>query len=91
MVTLGLTTILAEVSPVLHKSVPVPTAVSVVEAPAHIVDGEAETLILGSGFTNTVTDVVPEQPAAFVPVTEYVVVAFGLTEIVAPVCPVLHA
>lgn len=69
MVTLGLTTMLAEVSPVFHKKFPVPTAVSVVEPPAQMVAGEAETLTLGKGFTKTVTDAVPEQPLEFVPVT----------------------
>ena len=40
--------------------------------------------------TETVTDAVPEQPLAFVPVTEYVVVEVGLTVMLAVVWPVLH-
>jgi hypothetical protein len=44
----------------------------------------------GDVLTETVTDAVPEHPLEFVPVTEYVVVEPGLTEILAVVCPVLH-
>jgi len=35
--------------------------------------------------TETVTDVVREQPLEFVPVTEYVIVEVGLTEMLAVV------
>lgn len=54
----------------LHKKLPEPTTVSVVDAPAQMVDGDALTLMLGNGFTNTVTDALPEQPLLLVPVTE---------------------
>jgi len=60
------------------------------EPPAQIEDGEAEAVTLGKALTDTVTEAVPEQPLALVPVTEYVVVEPGLTVILAVVCPVLH-
>ncbi|MPN06523.1 hypothetical protein SDC9_153779 [bioreactor metagenome] len=46
----------------------------------HIIAGEADVTRIGVGFTVTITVVVPVQPAAVVPVTEYVVVAAGVTE-----------
>lgn len=59
-------------------------AVSVVDSPSHIEEDEAVTLIDNELPTNTVTVAVVEQPLE-VPVTEYVVVIDGLTEILAPV------
>jgi hypothetical protein len=41
-------------------------------------------------LTNTVTDAEEEQPAAFVPVTVYVVVALGATEIAEDTDPLLQ-
>jgi hypothetical protein len=66
-----------------------PLAVRIVDSPTQIDDGDALTLIDKELPTNTVTEAVVEQPFV-VPVTEYVVVTFGLTEILAPVCPVLQ-
>jgi hypothetical protein len=48
-------------------------------------------LILGAAFTVIVFDATAEHPLAFVPVTLYVAVAEGLTDILADVAPVLHA
>ena len=48
-------------------------------SPRQISVGLAEAEILGNGWTVTVTSAVPEQPSIVVPVTEYVVVAVGLT------------
>ena len=45
---------------------------------------------VGSGLTVTVTDVAAEHPLASVTVTEYVVVAAGLTEMEAVFCPLLQ-
>lgn len=47
--------------------------------PIQILAGDAVATTVGSGFTVTVTVAVPEQPAAVVPVTLYVVVVVGLT------------
>jgi len=44
--------------------------VSVDEPPAQIVDGDAEAVTLGKAPTETVTEIVFEQPLEFVPVTE---------------------
>jgi hypothetical protein len=49
-----------------------------------IVAGEAVAVMLGNGFTVSVTVVVPVQPAVVVPVTLYVVVAVGDTVKLAP-------
>jgi len=46
-----------------------PLAVSVLEEPRHILEGDAVELTVGSGLTVTVTVAVPEQPKADVPVT----------------------
>lgn len=62
---------------------------SVVELPAQIVEGDAVAVTTIELFTNTVTDAVAEHPFRK-PVTEYVVVADGLTTMLALVCPVLH-
>ena len=62
----------------------------VLDPPAQIVLGEAVAVTFGEALTETVTEVVFEQPLEFVPVTEYVVVELGLTVILAVVCPVLH-
>ena len=58
---------------------------SVLEPPVHIDAGDAVAATFSEAPTDTVTDAVPEQPLAFVPVTVYVVVEPGLTVILAVV------
>ena len=60
-------------------------AVSVLDPPAHIDEGDAVAATFREAPTETVTEAVPEHPLAFVPVTEYVVVEVGLTVILAVV------
>jgi len=48
-------------------------------SPRQISVGVALAVIVGNGWTVTVTDAVPVQPSSVVPVTEYVIVAVGLT------------
>ena len=48
-------------------------------SPRQISDGLAVTVIIGNGWTVTVTSAVPVHPSIVVPVTEYVVVVVGLT------------
>ena len=86
----GLTVMLAAVAPLLHKNEDAPAAVRVVDAPAQIDDDEALAVTLGAALTTMVTLELAEQPLALVPVTEYVVVAEGLTEILADTAPVFH-
>jgi hypothetical protein len=76
--------------PVLHKYVDPPLAVREELPPLQIVAGAATAVIVGNGFTVTVTDAVLVHPAAEVPVTVYVVVAAGLTDKGLAVEPVLH-
>jgi hypothetical protein len=64
--------------------------VIVLDDPEHTVDGEAVAVTFRPLPTVTVTEAVPEQPPEPVPVTEYVVVALGLTVMLAVVSPVLH-
>jgi hypothetical protein len=90
VVTVGLTEMLADVAPLLHKYAEPPLAVKVAEAPEQIADADALTLIEGAALTTTVTDPIAEQPDELVPVTEYVVVNVGLTEMLADVAPLLH-
>ena len=61
---------LAVVSPVFHWYVVAPVAVSVLDPPAHIAEGDAVAATVIDEPTDTVTDAVPEQPLEFVPVTE---------------------
>jgi len=70
VVTLGLTKMLALVEPVFQEKLDTPVAVSVADAPAHIVDDEALTERLGEAFTTTVILEVAEHPLPLVPVTE---------------------
>lgn len=63
---------------------------SVVEPPAQIAAGEAVTVTFGLALTVTAIVATSEHPLEPVPVTEYVVLAVGLTTIDAPVCPVLQ-
>lgn len=65
-------------------------AVSVELAPLQMAVGEADAVTVGKGFTVTETEAVPEQPAAVVPVTVYVVVPDGLTEMLDPDPPILQ-
>ena len=67
-----------------------PVAVSVLDPPAQIVEGDADALTFGAEPTDTVTETVFEQPLELVPVTEYVVVEVGLTVMLAVVSPVFH-
>ena len=60
------------------------------DPPGHIAVGEAVAATVRDEPTETVTVAVPEHPLELVPVTEYVVVAVGLTVILAVVWPVLH-
>jgi hypothetical protein len=62
--------ILDEVAPLLHKKFDAPTAVSVVDAPAQMVEAEALMVTLGAAFTVIVFEILAEQPEAVVPVTE---------------------
>ena len=60
------------------------------DPPTQIDEGDALAVTFGEVPTETVTDAVCEQPLEFVPVTEYVVVALGFTEIFAVVWPALQ-
>ena len=88
VVEVGLTLIGLVVSPVDHEYDVPPEAVKVAVAPEQIV-GEL-TVIVGFGPMLTVATAVFEQPCASVPVTVYVVVLVGETEIGFVVSPVLH-
>ena len=63
---MGLTVMLTVLTPVLHRYVDPPDAVSVVELPAQSVVLPA-IVIVGKGFTVTVISAVPVHPDAFVP------------------------
>ena len=62
----------------------------VVLSPAHKILSLTFKVITGKGLTviSTLCDVV--QPSGLVPVTEYVLVLFGLTMIERPFCPLFH-
>ena len=62
-----------------------PLAVNTEVAPLHIAAGLADAVTVGNGFTVTLTVVVPVHPVVLVPVTVYVVVALGVTVLLAPV------
>lgn len=70
--------------PGCHVHPVMPVAVSVDDAPAQMVAGDAEAVAAGE-LTVTVTVAVPVQPVAVVPVTVYVVVAEGDTVTEVPV------
>ena len=61
-----------------------PLAVNTEVAPLHIAAGLAVAATDGNGFTVTLTVAVPVHPAVLVPVTVYVVVALGVTVLLAP-------
>jgi len=75
---------------VLHTKLDPPLALSSVEFPSQIIEGDALTEIFGAELTFTIKVALAEQPPAFVPVTEYVVVADGLTLILEDVAPLLQ-
>ena len=85
VVALGVTVMLAAMSPVLQLYVFAPLAVSSELSPLHIAAGLADAVTVGNGFTVTLTVAVPVHPSALVPVTVYVVVALGVTVLLAPV------
>ncbi|GHN02216.1 hypothetical protein WSM22_37050 [Cytophagales bacterium WSM2-2] len=89
MVADGLTEMLDDVAPLLHKYDEAPLAVSVDELPAQIADTEAPILTDGAALTITVMFPDAEQPFE-VPVTLYVVVTEGLTVIDDEVAPLLQ-
>ena len=67
-----------------------PLAVNTEVAPLHIAAGLAVALTDGNGFTVTLTVAVAVHPAVVVPVTEYVVVALGVTVMLAVLPPVFQ-
>jgi len=80
----GATVILAVLPPVLQLYVFAPLAVITEVCPLHIAAGLAVAVTDGNGFTVTLTVAVPVHPAVLVPVTVYVVVALGVTVLLAP-------
>jgi hypothetical protein len=64
----GLTVIEDDVAPLLQTYDDPPLAVSVTDAPAHIEDTEALTLMLGDALTVITLETMVEQPAVLVPV-----------------------
>ena len=76
-------------SPVDHRYVLPPEAVSWVPVPAQIVRLPL-TVAVTAGFTDTVTLVTDRQPVALVTVTEYAVVLTGAATNEALVLPVDH-
>jgi len=86
VVVVGVTVLLAPLPRLCDQLyVLAPPAVNVDDEPEHIVDDDAEAVTVGVGFTVTVTDFVPVQPAVLVPVTAYVVVEVGDTVLELPV------
>ena len=86
VVALSVTVLLAPVpNPPDQLYVLAPLAVNSELAPEHIAAGLADADTVGNGFTVTVTVAVPVHPAVLVPVTVYVVVALGVTVLLAPV------
>ena len=67
-----------------------PLAVNVLDEPEHIVPAVADTATVGVGSTVTVIVFCSLHPAALEPVTVYVVVATGVTDIELVIAPVLH-
>jgi len=90
VVELGVTVMLAVLPPVFQLYVFAPLAVNTEVAPLHIAAGLADALTDGNGFTVTLTVAVPVHPAVLVPVTVYVVVALGVTVMLAVLPPVFQ-
>jgi len=68
-----------------------PAAVNADDAPMQIAAGDAVAVTVGVGLTVTVTLAVLWHPFALTPVIEYVVVAVGVTVMLAPVrLPGIH-
>jgi len=85
VVALGVTVLLAPLpNPPDQLYVFAPLAVNTDVAPLHIAAGLAEAVTVGNVFTVTLTAAVPVHPAVLVPVTVYVVVALGVTVLLAP-------
>jgi hypothetical protein len=85
VVALGVTVLLAPLpNPPDQLYVFAPLAVNTEVAPLHIAAGLAVAVTVGNGLTVTLTVAVPEHPAVLVPVTVYVVVALGVTVLLAP-------
>ena len=89
VVAVGLTVMEAVDCPLLQLYEEPPEAVRVVDS---ILQMTLSPVMagFGNGLTVTVTDVAAEQPLASVTVTEYVVVAVGLTVMEAVDCPLLQ-
>ena len=85
----GLTEMEAVFCPLLQEYEVPPEAVRVVDSPLQMTLSPVMAGV-GNGLTVTVTDVAAEHPLASVTVTEYVVVADGLTEMEAVFCPLLQ-
>jgi hypothetical protein len=85
VVVLGVTVLLAPLpNPPDQLYVFAPLAVITEVCPLHIAAGLAVAVTVGNGFTVTLTAAVPVHPAVLVPVTVYVVVALGVTVLLAP-------
>jgi hypothetical protein len=85
----GETVMLEPVPPVLHAYVLAPLTFNDELCPLQIVAGVALMDNVALSLTVTDTDAVPVHPK-LVPVTVYVIVFTGLTEILEPLPPVLH-
>jgi hypothetical protein len=85
VVMVGVSVMVAELSPVgFHVYVPEPPADNVIELPAQIEDCDTEVVIVGIGFTITLTVFSPLQPNKSSPVTVYVTLVVGLDIVVEP-------
>jgi hypothetical protein len=73
------------VPPVLHEYVEAPVTTIVADWPVHKAEGVEAVVIVGVGFTEMVLTAWFEQPLVPVPITEYVILEAGLTEIGFPV------
>ncbi len=86
VVVVGVTITLVPVkAPGFHVYVDAPLAVKVELPPEQIIVGEADATMVGVEVTFIVIVFVDEQPAAFEPITVYVVFAVGVTTVVVPV------
>ncbi len=90
VLTVGLTLMLGVFKPVLQVYVFTPLAVNTELNPTHTEALELLKLIVGLANKTTVCVLVLTQPNVSVPVTVYVVVILGVTEILATVGPVFQ-